>query len=270
MFAHDKKTSVRPAVQSKPNRTGLPDRLKSGVESLSGVSLDSIRVHYNSPEPAQLQAWAYARGTEIHIASGQEQHLPHEAWHAAQQLQGRVPPTTRSMGAAVNDNPALEREADIMGRRAAQYQGGARSGISPGAAGRAVPPVAQLIKFGPASDGEEYFAADDFIYYFRSPRPVQDSSWNILKRSCFNTLREKRSRIPGMKELPPNKILMDDGVKDILREITADFPKLESLFGLYRELAQLKFAGELPREEAKTRRAAARGRGISGSCRMGR
>ena len=121
MFAHDRKTSVRPAVQGKPNRTGLPARLKSSVESLSGVSLDSIRVHYNSPEPAQLQAWAYARGTEIHIASGQEQHLPHEAWHAAQQLQGRVPPTTRSMGAAVNDDPALEREADIMGRRAARH-----------------------------------------------------------------------------------------------------------------------------------------------------
>src|SRR5215470_10506123 len=29
-----------------PNRTGLPDQLKSGVESLSGVSLDNVKVHY--------------------------------------------------------------------------------------------------------------------------------------------------------------------------------------------------------------------------------
>lgn len=31
-----------------PNRTGLPDTLKSGVEALSGFSLDDVRVHYNS------------------------------------------------------------------------------------------------------------------------------------------------------------------------------------------------------------------------------
>ena len=66
MFAYDRKSSVRPAVQSKPNHTGLPDRLKSGVESMSGVSLDSIRVHYNSSAPAQLQAGA-SQGKSVNI-----------------------------------------------------------------------------------------------------------------------------------------------------------------------------------------------------------
>jgi len=51
-------------------------------------------VHYNSDKPAQLQAHAYAQGTDIHLASGQEKHLPHEAWHVVQQKQGRVKPTT--------------------------------------------------------------------------------------------------------------------------------------------------------------------------------
>lgn len=74
--------------------TGLPDQLKTGVESLSGHSLDDVKVHYNSPQPAQLNALAYAQGTDIHVAPGQEQHLPHEAWHVAQQKQGRVRPTT--------------------------------------------------------------------------------------------------------------------------------------------------------------------------------
>ena len=40
----------------KKNKTGLPDRLKAGVETLSGLSMDDVSVHYNSAKPAQLQA----------------------------------------------------------------------------------------------------------------------------------------------------------------------------------------------------------------------
>lgn len=101
------------------NRTGLPDRLKSGVEALSGFSLDDVRVHYHSPKPAQLQAYAYTRGTEIYVAPGQEKHLSHEAWHVVQQKQGRVRPTGLLRGVGVNDDERLEREADIMGRKSA-------------------------------------------------------------------------------------------------------------------------------------------------------
>jgi len=104
------------------NRTGLPDQLKTGVESLSGVSLDSVKVHYNSPKPAQLNALAYAQGTDIHVASGQEKHLPHETWHVVQQHQGRVTPTTQVKGVAINDDTSLEREADVMGAKAAVAQ----------------------------------------------------------------------------------------------------------------------------------------------------
>jgi hypothetical protein len=104
-----------------PNHTGLPDQLKAGVESLSGVSLDDVRVHYNSPKPAQLNALAYAQGADIHVAPGQEKHLPHEAWHTVQQKQGRVQPTTQmKAGVPVNDDPKLEHEADVMGAKAAQ------------------------------------------------------------------------------------------------------------------------------------------------------
>lgn len=111
-------TVQREAVAPAPNRTGLPDQLKSGVESLSGMSMDHVKVHYNSSEPAQLNAHAYAQGSDIHIAPGQEQHLPHEAWHVVQQAQGRVQPTRQMKGAAVNDNQGLEAEADAMGARA--------------------------------------------------------------------------------------------------------------------------------------------------------
>lgn len=105
-------------VQKKPNNTGLPDRLKAGVESLSGYSLDNVKVHYNSSQPATVQALAYTQGTDIHVAPGQEQHLAHEAWHVAQQMAGRVEPTTEIGGMPVNDNAGLEQEADVMGARA--------------------------------------------------------------------------------------------------------------------------------------------------------
>jgi hypothetical protein len=110
-------------VQRKANNTGLPDNLKSGIENLSGHSMDDVKVHYNSNKPAQLQAHAYAQGTDIHIASGQEKHLPHEAWHVVQQKQGRVKPTLQMKGKVnVNDDAGLEKEADIMGAKALQMK----------------------------------------------------------------------------------------------------------------------------------------------------
>ncbi|WP_261300818.1 eCIS core domain-containing protein [Paenibacillus andongensis] len=115
-------------VQRKTNQTGLPDDLKSGVEKLSGISLDDVKVHFNSPKPAQLQAHAYAEGTDIHVAPGQDQHLPHETWHVVQQKQGKVKPRMQMGDVAINDDAGLEQEADIMGARALQLaQRGAES-----------------------------------------------------------------------------------------------------------------------------------------------
>lgn len=110
-------------IQKKENNTGLPDQLKAGVEKLSGHSMDDVKVHYNSDEPAQLNAYAYAQGTEIHVAAGREKHLPHEAWHVVQQKEGRVKPTLQMRSKVnVNDDKALEHEADVMGAKAQQRQ----------------------------------------------------------------------------------------------------------------------------------------------------
>ena len=109
-------------IQKKPNDTGLPDQLKSGIENLSGHAMDDVKVHYNSARPAQLNAHAYAQGTDIHLASGQEKHLAHEAWHVVQQKEGRVKPTMEIDGTPVNDNAGLEKEADRMGAKALQMK----------------------------------------------------------------------------------------------------------------------------------------------------
>jgi hypothetical protein len=129
---HDlSRMTVRPR-----NQTGLDDRLKTGIERLSGVSMDDVRVHYRSSKPAEVEAAAYTQGTHIHVAPGQEKHLAHEAWHVVQQKQRRVRPTLRTLGAPINDDRGLEAEAHTMGERALRV---APSGP---AAGPAAGPVA--------------------------------------------------------------------------------------------------------------------------------
>lgn len=124
----------------------LPGRLKAGVERLSGLSFDGVRVHYDSPRPAALQALAYTQGDDIHLGPGQEQHLAHEAWHVAQQKQGRVPASKQFAGVTLNEDAALEAEADAMGARALGGPGLAlprEEAVVPGpkAGGARVPPV---------------------------------------------------------------------------------------------------------------------------------
>lgn len=115
-------TQQRPPIQRQENKTGLPDQLKSGMESISGLSLSDVKVHRNSDKPAQLQAHAYAQGTDIHLGPGQEKHLPHELGHVVQQKQGRVKPTVQLKGKVnVNDDAGLEKEADVLGAKAINF-----------------------------------------------------------------------------------------------------------------------------------------------------
>jgi hypothetical protein len=118
--SYTKVSTTQPSVvQREENKTGLPDGLKSGMESISGMSLSDVKVHRNSDKPAQLQAHAYAQGTDIHLGPGQEKHLPHELGHVVQQKEGRVKPTTQLKGKVnINDNSGLEKEADVLGKKA--------------------------------------------------------------------------------------------------------------------------------------------------------
>lgn len=119
LMADNSSSQQQQPIQKKENNTGLPDNLKTGMENLSGMSLDDVKVYRNSDKPAQLHAHAYAQGADIYLASGQEKHLPHEAWHVVQQKQGRVMPTMQMKGKVnVNDDRGLEQEADVMGAKA--------------------------------------------------------------------------------------------------------------------------------------------------------
>ena len=119
---HGDNAQLKEALASKPNNTGLPENLKSGTESLSSISMDNVRVQYNSSKPTQLNALAHVQGTDTHVAPGQEKYLPHEVWPVAQQKQGRVKPTMQ-MKAEVNVNDdSSEKEAEMIGAKALQMK----------------------------------------------------------------------------------------------------------------------------------------------------
>lgn len=79
--------------------------------------MSDIKVHKNSDKPSKMQALAYTQGINIYVSPGQEQHIPHQAWHTVQQKQGRVKLSIQMKSTLVNDDPALEKEADWMGEK---------------------------------------------------------------------------------------------------------------------------------------------------------
>lgn len=182
------KFAAQPATQleAMPNNTGMPNQLKSGIESLSGMSMDHVKVHYNSDKPAQLNAHAYAQGSDIHMAPGQEQHLPHEAWHVVQQMQGRVRPTMQMKGdVPVNDDVGLEAEADVMGAKALTVH--ASDPLQKYETGHSKAEVRQNYAIRVVSDGarhhyedgwgEQYGITDDDTLIASVPKAVRGAGW---------------------------------------------------------------------------------------------
>ncbi len=106
--------NIPTTTQKKEYETAIPYHLKYNIEKISGISMNDVKVHYHSDKPAQLNALAYTQGTNIYIASGQEKYLKHELIHVVQQKQGIVKPTVIINGIAVNNDPILEKEADIQ------------------------------------------------------------------------------------------------------------------------------------------------------------
>lgn len=116
------------AVQRESNnRTGIPGEVKQKMENSIGSDFSSVRVHPESAKAPEVGALAYTQGTDIHFAPGQfkpdtstgQQLLGHELAHVVQQQKGLVQPTAEIGGIAINDDSALEHEADVLGNKAA-------------------------------------------------------------------------------------------------------------------------------------------------------
>jgi hypothetical protein len=181
------------------NKTGLPDNLKTGIENLSGLALDEVKVHYNSSKPTQLGAAAYTQGTDIHVGSGQEKHLPHEAWHVAQQMQGRVKSTMQLEGVSINDDNGLEQEANRMGTKALQMK---RSHPVMPAGGT----VAQLVIIAPPIDKLDAITLIAIYQMLRNRIDDRVAGYELLKKSGDELLKgEKNIYFKGHGELGTGK-----------------------------------------------------------------
>ena len=162
--------SEAPVAPAPHVNGGLPEGLRTVMEAMSGFSLADVVVHRNSAEPARLGAAAFARGSQIHVAPGQERHLPHEAWHVVQQKQGRVRPTfTTAKGSKINGDPTLEREADALGARASETRPGLCDHVAIVAASQSDIIQAQVTKDNLAQYQQDIHGREVIIHqYFNS------------------------------------------------------------------------------------------------------
>lgn len=109
------------------NNTNNTNSLKE-MEGLFNTDFSNVNIHKNSSLASNINALAFTQGNDIHFASGEynpstvkgKHLLGHELTHVVQQRSGNVNPTGEINGLPVNDNPSLEREADINGARVIQ------------------------------------------------------------------------------------------------------------------------------------------------------
>lgn len=106
---------------------GLPPAIQAKMEGSFGQDFSGVNIHQNSSQATQAGALAYTQGSDVHFAPGQfkpetqggQELIGHELTHVVQQQQGTVKPTTQMKGMAINDDKSLEKEADVMGAKAA-------------------------------------------------------------------------------------------------------------------------------------------------------
>lgn len=139
----------------------MPKDVQAKMEGAFGADFSSVRVHEDASSEG-LGARAYTQGSDIHFAAGQYQPgssegqalLGHELAHVVQQSRGRVTTTGQVQGVALNDDPSLEREADVMGAKAARGEATGTGGGAPVQAKEG--PVQRKDEFYPSADREPH------------------------------------------------------------------------------------------------------------------
>ncbi|MBO9701893.1 MAG: DUF4157 domain-containing protein [Sporocytophaga sp.] len=106
----------------------MPQLVQRKMESSFGQDFSDVNIHKNSVQSIEINAHAFTQGNDIHFAPGQynpesqqgQELLGHELTHVVQQRSGIVNPTTQMRGVGINNDIGLEKEADDMGKLAAQ------------------------------------------------------------------------------------------------------------------------------------------------------
>jgi len=130
---------------------GLPPQVRGKMEASLGADFSDVRVHASSSRADELGARAFTEGNDLHFAPGEYQPdspggqelIGHELAHVVQQREGRVSATVQAKGAAINDDPALEAEADQRGVAAAAAPAPELDRVTPAPASAVARGVAQ-------------------------------------------------------------------------------------------------------------------------------
>ena len=118
----------KPQTKSIGNNTNaMPSDRLNKMERAFGTSFSAVNFHINDKSSGDMGALAYTQGNDVHFAPGHfnpktqkgQELIGHELAHVEQQRQGRVSATRQDMQGPVNDSIILEKEADIMGKKAA-------------------------------------------------------------------------------------------------------------------------------------------------------
>ena len=151
-------------ASGKAGGAALPAATRAHMEAAFAADFSAVRIHEGG-DAEELDALAYAQGADIHFAPGRFapgsaqglELLGHELAHVVQQAQGRVVATAQVTGVPVNDDPALEHEADVFGAKAARGEPAVARG---GRVASSAAAVQRKPHPGPAEDGE-YVAMSD-------------------------------------------------------------------------------------------------------------
>lgn len=132
-----------PPIQTKPNEAGEASSTKKAASENAasenvlstmgenfGQDFSSVKINTNSDKAKSMNALAYTQGEKIDFAPGQynpsskagQALIGHELTHVIQQRQNRVKSTNTIQGYQLNDDPALEAEANQMGKKVAEGQ----------------------------------------------------------------------------------------------------------------------------------------------------
>lgn len=104
----------------------MPENVQSKMEGVFNTSFSDVNIHVGN-KASDVGALAYTQGSDIHFAQGKfqpetksgQELLGHELTHVVQQREGRVQANTSVNGLPVNNEKSLEKEADVMGAKAA-------------------------------------------------------------------------------------------------------------------------------------------------------
>ena len=124
---HDNSSSQTHQNQTSETSQSLPSNVQGQMESNLQADFSSVKIK-ESEKATQAGALAYTQGDEITFAPGKfqphnqegQELLGHELTHVLQQRSMNIPTTKQQKGLSINDDPALEQQADQMGKLAAQ------------------------------------------------------------------------------------------------------------------------------------------------------